>query len=165
MLKKLFLVIFALSFVVAGCQKNEEPTGPEDGGGNGGDAAVNTIIFSGDKEGTLKDLIVSSWLEEGTLLVTAKDTSANYLFTLMSQDGVSVKGGNSYDVPSQFTPTFMIVDQNALYDFFSGTVKIESVGNFSAKGSFTGKAYFTSLQTYETDSTRVLNLTINFVVE
>ncbi len=156
MIRLIFTIMLFFAVSLIGCNKSGSPTEPErNGGGNG----KNRIALSGAASGDFD--AITGYINTGNAVaisLSAKSGDSN-LELLLSASTVST---GSYSVPDVYNVTFSDESKNIIYNFYSGTVEIEEMTKAKVAGTFTGNAYGTNLNTFVTDSTKVLSLSAKF---
>ena len=161
MKSKFFAVFVIMSIILLGCNKDNTPTNPNDDD-NTDNNGKTTIVISGCESGTYNNLVTGLLFTSDGVTITVAPNDGSGVSAIM---GSSVTTTGSYTIPNEFTASLLNENTMKMYDLYEGTVNITTLTQTKVQGTLTGKAYQTDMTTFTTDSTKVLNININFATE
>ena len=151
---KLISLFLVLVIMLIGCGEDTSVTDP-----GGGDSNSSKMTLSGSKSGSYD--VEVGMLNVGDGVAISLDAKEENKALMISSS--LVKSG-TFNIPDEYSATYTDVPANKIYEFGSGSVKINSISGTNVSGSVTCSGYGLDLTTFETDSTKLLTITAEFTL-
>ncbi len=162
-MKTKFLAIFViLALVFAGCSDDDNNNPADANDDNTTGTGTSSIVISGCENGTYNNVETGVLLTSDGVTIAVSGDEDSGVSALM---GSTKTTAGTYTIPNDFNATFMNEKTMKMYDLYEGTVNITTLTQTKVQGTLTGKAYQTDMSTFITDSSKILNITINFSTE
>lgn len=150
---KLFGSLLILVLLFVGCSDDSSVT---DSAGNSD--PEGTVTLSGDVSGSFDADLGYINSGDGVVISLANDDGSISILLSSSE----VKTG-TFSIPDGYTILYHNAsDYNIMYEFHTGSVKIDEISGLSISGSFSGSGYPLDMTTSTIDSTKIINASGTF---